>query len=302
METVPSNFSELINNQWRVHRIVSVGPNGNFYYARDVHTGNEVFVKHDHRTIEHNTLDNEAEVSKLLETHAPTVLRFPRVHFNGLHGNHRMIVMDRLGRSMRYVHERFMHSLPMHLVLRIGNQAISILETLHGNGLLHRNITPSKLLLGNPDGSHSRKLYMTDFSISDSFLDRHGRHIRSRFSKRIPSDLEFGSISAHKRRNLSRRDDIESLLYTLVFLRKGYLPWSHFVSQVPPPSHEEIIERKAAVSAKELFVGMPQPLFDLWEYFKTLKFSEVPDYQAMREFLNRALFQLGQSDGGKIEL
>ena len=37
----------------------------------------------------------------------------------------------------------------------------------------------------------------------------------------------FASINAHKGSELSRRDDIESLVYTLIYLITGTLPWKN---------------------------------------------------------------------------
>lgn len=35
----------------------------------------------------------------------------------------------------------------------------------------------------------------------------------------------YGSLNAHHRRDLSRRDDLESWLYVIIELTKGALPW-----------------------------------------------------------------------------
>ncbi len=44
--------------------------------------------------------------------------------------------------------------------------------------------------------------------------------------------VRYASVHAHLGRTISRRDDLESLAYSLLFLLKGRLPWQGF--QVRP--------------------------------------------------------------------
>ena len=67
--------------------------------------------------------------------------------------------------------------------------------------------------------------------------------------------VRFASINAHKRKKLSRRDDLESLVYMLIHIaRKDGLPWD------PSLGESEVKKIKENISLKELFAGLPNEL------------------------------------------
>lgn len=114
-------------------------------------------------------------------------------------------------------------------VLMIADQMISRLEFLHKKGFVHCDIKPENMLLGR--GYHSNVIYLIDFGLSKRYVDERGNHIDYGESNVVCGTARYMSINGHLGINLSRRDDMESLAYVLIYLLKGSLPWQGLVSK-----------------------------------------------------------------------
>ena len=75
--------------------------------------------------------------------------------------------------------------------------------------------------------SKSDKLYLIDFGSSFEYLNNDGTHKKNKNDKRYPGNIMFASMNICKGYRLSRRDDIESVVYILLYmLNEHKLPWS----------------------------------------------------------------------------
>jgi len=117
----------------------------------------------------------------------------------------------------------------------------------------------------------------------------------------------------------SRRDDLESLAYMLIYFIRGTLPWRKIrASPDPPadsnatPSQEEHIRqnynpvsatwdliRDAKIAHEELLtLGLP-PEFDvLYRYARTLEFDDLPDYEGLRNLFRGLAERMGVEYNG----
>ena len=93
-------------------------------------------------------------------------------------------------------------------------------------GYLHLDIKPENILVNCDDFSHpdSSKLHLIDYGLSVSYLDAHNNHIRKERATVFRGSVLTASKNAFSY-NQSRRDDIISMLYLLMYLLRGRLPW-----------------------------------------------------------------------------
>lgn len=104
---------------------------------------------------------------------------------------------------------------------------MTIFQYFHFKYFSYNNLHPRHVLLGK--GEKYGQFFLVDFSRATRYKDAHtSEHIVQSHDKveMRGHNLEFSSVGFHKGLAPSRRDDMESLIYFVLFLLKGELPWS----------------------------------------------------------------------------
>jgi serine/threonine protein kinase len=104
-------------------------------------------------------------------------------------------------------------------------QTLNILEQVHQIGYTHCDIKPDNILLPKNHKSGTRDIYLIDFGLCQKFLNTSSEHLFQHKAKEINGNSHFMSINTMNKRKPRRKDDLESLFYTAVFMLKGDLPW-----------------------------------------------------------------------------
>lgn len=87
----------------------------------------------------------------------------------------------------------------------------------------------------------------------------------------------------------SRRDDLESLGYILIYFCRGSLPWQGIRAKTKKEKYDKIMEKKMTTPSEQLCRGL-HPEFALYlNYIRSLRFDDKPDYSYLRK-LFRDLF------------
>lgn len=77
---------------------------------------------------------------------------------------------------------------------------------------------------------------------------------------------------------LSRRDDLESLAYTLIYLATGSLPWQGIKGNSKTQANMYIGEKKIGTPIASLCIGLPHAFEAFIQYARGLEYAQDPDY------------------------
>jgi serine/threonine protein kinase len=153
---------------------------------------------------------------------------------------------------------------------------------MHSRNYIHRDIKPTNILIGHGDLKNTA--FLIDFGIAKEFRDSATRaHIPFHQNHSFVGTPAFTSINHHLGFESGRRDDIESLAYTLIYLLCGSLPW--FNKDTPSLSNDAILKLKQDIPAEILCCGIPLEFATLLTYSRSVKFAQKPDYNYLHALL-----------------
>lgn len=211
----------------------------------------------------------------------------PQVYIYATILGYRSMLFERLGKSL----ESIKSNIKGDNVLWIGTRLVYCIEQIHARGVIHRDLKPENMLIGADDNpekvGRSSNLFIVDFGLAKKFIDENGNHITWATDKKLAGTARYASINTHHGYQQSRRDDLESLGYVLIYLYLGKLPWMGLRSGVAAAG-----EMKNSMSLEKLCVGCPSNILDYMRYVRQLNFDDKPDY----EYLCR---RLRPSTGGQ---
>ena len=264
---------ELINKKYRIIEKIGEGAFGLIYKCENVRTRELVAIKVEPIEKNMKLLKNESVIYQYLNN----VQGIPFVKWFGKDEKNYYMVLNLLGESLQSIRNN--STLSLGIVLQIGIQVIIILKTIHDKGLVHRDIKPDNFLLGL--NNHKKRIYIIDFGLCKSYMTN-AQHNTIKKTNNLIGSLTYASINAHNYIELSRRDDMESLGYMLVFLYLGTLPW-----QEVKVENIDIIKRlKQDITSND---KLPEILVNYIKYVRSLEYEEKPNYFLIIDNLEKEL-------------
>ena len=277
--SIGSNYILQLKN------LLGSGSFGETYKGRNVNFNIDIAIKCESiKDKDHQRLKYESSVLNYLQVGKyPPPKGIPALYDFLTSGNYYYMMMELLGPSLEDLFDVCQNKFSLKTILSLGDQMLCRIEFLHSMNLIHRDIKPDNFLMGLNDNKSI--VYICDFGLCKMFVDQNGKHIPFKEGKTLTGTSRYASINSHLGYEQSRRDDLESLAYSLIYFSRGSLPWMGIKAQNKEEKYKKIFQIKLNSSVDVLCDKLPKEFIEFVNYIKNLAFDEKPDYQYLKSIL-----------------
>ena len=164
--------------------------------------------------------------------------------------------MELLGSNLEQLFSSCNYAFSVKTTLMLVYQMLYRIEFIHSRYYIHRDIKPDNFVMGQ--GKNANKVYCIDFGLAKRFRDiKTGEHIAYKEGRPLIGTVRYSSIGTHLGVEQTRRDDLESLAYIIIYFLKGSLPWQNVKGKNKKEVHMKMLERKLEITEEELCKGLP---------------------------------------------
>ncbi|ORD99316.1 KC11 [Hepatospora eriocheir] len=283
----------------RIIRRLGKGAFGEVFLALDLDLNQEVAIKLETKK-ESKQLLHEYNLYLLLSTSnieittciIPQVYKYGKICYNKELVN--CMTMELLGKSLEKMFTLLDRKFTTKTIFMIAKQCIDRIEMLHFGSFIHRDIKPDNFMLDKTN----QIIYMIDLGLCKEYRNPVTlQHRPYKEGKSLTGTARYASLNTHAGKEQSRRDDLESLGFMLIYFCKGRLPWQGLKAENKKDRYEKIFKLKAETSLEDLCKDCPKELYTYMFKVRTLSYTEYPDYYGFSKLFDDGLKALDGNNG-----
>jgi len=276
------NKDPIINkkyfSKYKAIKKLGEGSFGKVYKAE--YNGEYYALKFESQNEGQNLLESEATIMSYLK--GPNI---PLIKSFGYSGEYNVLVMQLLGLSLEDIFNK-REKFSIKTTAMLGYQMINVLQFIHDKHIIHRDIKPDNYVMGLND--MNAVLYLLDFGLAKKYRSSKTLvqypYIKK---KKLTGTARYASIHALEEMEQSRRDDLESTGYVLMYFLRGNLPWQGLKIKTKDNRYQKILDKKKTTTSEELCKNFPIEFKEYIDYTRNLGYTESPDYDKLRKnFIN----------------
>tara|TARA_B110001452_G_C15096461_1_gene382352 strand:- start:223 stop:846 length:624 start_codon:yes stop_codon:yes gene_type:complete len=174
-------------------------------------------------------------------------------------------------------------SFSLRTTLQIGLQLLKILRKIHRQNIIHRDIKPENIMVDK-----NNNIYLIDYGLAKQFTDLDNPKLfKIEANKTRCGTVRYMSINCHKRTRLSRKDDLLSLGYVLIYLYVGNLPWQGLDISDRKEKDTAVSEIKKYYGYRKLCKNLPSVFKKFFDHIGALRQTEKPNYNKLIAILEQ---------------
>lgn len=270
-------------NKYKVVKKIGEGSFGQIYQAINVTNDEMIALKLERKDEKNDLLETESYILAYLKGKG-----IPYVKSYGYSGSWNVLVMELLGKSIEDYLVKCKGTFTKKTTVMIGYQMVERLEFIHNKHIIHRDIKPENFVFGK--GVNENILYLLDFGLAKKY--RSSKNLQQfpfRTGKKLTGTARYASINALSGCSQSRRDDLESVGYVLMYLLRGSLPWQGLKVYGKEDKYQKILQKKKETPVDELCKSYPLEFIEFINYVKKLSYTDDPDYNHLRSLLDKIM-------------
>ena len=271
-------IGKVFFSKYKATKKLGEGSFGKVYKAE--YEGEDYAIKLESKSKEDSLLEIEATIMSYLK--GPNI---PFIKSYGYSGNYNVLVMQLLDKSLEDLINKY-NTFSIKTTAMLGYQMVYILQYIHDRHIIHRDIKPDNFVMGAK--RYNDRLYILDFGLAKKYRSSRTLiqypYIKK---KKLTGTARYASIHALEAYEQSRRDDLESVGYVLMYFLRGELPWQGLKVRSKEDRYKKILEKKKEISSEELCKGFPDEFKQYVHYTKNLEYEQNPDYDFLKQlFVN----------------
>ena len=280
----------LIFKKYKPIKKIAKGAFSEIYSGINIFNREKVALKIEKRNIMNKLLESECYLLFSINN-----IGIPKVLTFGHNKEYDILIMPLLGKTLLDIFVSNNLNYEFKDICLIAIQIIERIQWVHCSKIIHRDIKPDNFLIGLND---PHIIYLIDFGLSKKYQSSvTGKHIKYGKVKKFTGTTLFGSANALMCMEQSRRDDLESIGYMLIYFMKGTLPWQGIKVDNKKESYLKISQIKKNITPEKLCGNLPNEFADYIKYVKNLKFDELPNYNYLRNLFVQMMKKQGFEEG-----